>query len=134
MAGPNASLELDEEKPLDPAAERVRRKLVRFMIINLGILFAAVMAVVLAFVYKSVKEPETAVPQPGASDTAAVPSGETVSGDIPLPVGARIISHAASGNRLTLHVALAGDREAILLYDIPERRLIGRFSVTREAR
>src|SRR5262245_27019369 len=32
----------DEEKPLDPAAERVRRKLVRFMAINLGLLFTAV--------------------------------------------------------------------------------------------
>ena len=27
------------EKPLDPAAEKVRRKLIRFMIVNLGLLF-----------------------------------------------------------------------------------------------
>jgi len=130
MAGPNASLELDEEKPLDPAAERVRRKLLRFMVVNLGILFAAVMAVVLALVYKSVTETE---PLPDASVAPAIPSGEMISGDIPLPAGARIISHAVSGNRLTLHVTFADAGEAILLYDIPERRLIGRFSVTREA-
>jgi len=127
MAAPNASLEIDEEKPLDPAAERVRRKLVRFMVINLGILFAAVMAVVLALVYKSVTETG---PQASSSSPTA-PSSEMISGSIPLPEGARIISHAASGDRLTLHVALADEGEAILLYDIPEGRLVGRFAVTR---
>src|SRR5690606_16507642 len=44
---------LDEEKPLDPAAENVRRKMLRFMFINLGILFLALMAVMIALVYKS---------------------------------------------------------------------------------
>ena len=50
----------DDEKPLDPAAERVRRKLVRFMAINLGILFLALMAVVAALVYKSMTVPPEA--------------------------------------------------------------------------
>ena len=36
----------EEEKPLDPNVEKVRRKLVRFMGINLGLLFLALMAVV----------------------------------------------------------------------------------------
>ena len=43
----------EEEKPLDPAVEKVRRKLVRFVAINLGLLFVALMAVVGAIVYKS---------------------------------------------------------------------------------
>ena len=43
----------EEEKPLDPAVEKVRRKLVRFVAINLGLLFIALMAVVGALVYKS---------------------------------------------------------------------------------
>ncbi|TIT86625.1 MAG: fimbrial protein, partial [Mesorhizobium sp.] len=38
--------EEDEEKPLDPAAEKVRRKLIRFMIVNLGLLFLALMVVI----------------------------------------------------------------------------------------
>jgi len=129
MAGPDASLEPDEEKPLDPATERVRRKLVRFMVINLGILLAAVMAVVLALVYKSVSE------KPAEREISAVPtvpSGEMISGTIPLPAGARIISHSAAGDRLTLLVALADESQAIYLYDIPARQIIGRFSVTGE--
>ncbi|RUU07680.1 fimbrial protein, partial [Mesorhizobium sp. M6A.T.Ca.TU.002.02.2.1] len=31
----------DEEKPLDPEVEKVRKKLVRFVAINLGLLFLA---------------------------------------------------------------------------------------------
>ena len=49
-----------EDKPLDPAVERVRRKLVRFMAINLGLLFAALMAVVAAVVYKAGQTPAPA--------------------------------------------------------------------------
>jgi hypothetical protein len=41
------------DEQLDPATERVRRKLVRFMAINLGILFVALMAVVIAIVYRA---------------------------------------------------------------------------------
>ena len=51
MAAPHDDDE--DEKPLDPAVENVRRKLVRFIVINLGILFVALMAVVLALVYRA---------------------------------------------------------------------------------
>ena len=51
MARP--ALDDEKEKPLDPAVEKVRRKLVRFVAINLGLLFIALMAVVAALVYKS---------------------------------------------------------------------------------
>ncbi|PDQ22485.1 fimbrial protein, partial [Mesorhizobium sanjuanii] len=46
MARPLAEEDPDvegREKPLDPEVESVRRKLVRFMAINLGLLFLALM-------------------------------------------------------------------------------------------
>jgi len=114
----------DDEKPLDPAAERVRRKLVRFVAINLGILFAAVMAVLAAVVYKSgVSAPEEEASVPAAVDV--LPSGE-----IALPSGARILSQSLSGNRLALHVTLAGGAQAIFLYDVAQGRILGRFDIT----
>ncbi|MCT7377300.1 fimbrial protein [Chelativorans salis] len=123
MAGP-APNQNDEDKPLDPAAERVRRKLVRFMGINLAILFAAVMAVVLALVYRSM------TPQPDdAALTQAPASGEALSGDIRLPAGSRIVSHAISSNRLTLHLRLAEGGEAIVVYDMAEGRTVGRLEI-----
>lgn len=134
MAGPNTPQELDEEKPLDPAAERVRRKLVRFMMVNLGILFAAVMAVVLALVYKSLSPVGDEAARQVASDAGpTVPSGEMLTGEISLPAGARIISHSAAGSRLTLHLRLQDGGEEILLYDLQEARPLGRFQLVPRA-
>lgn len=129
MAGPaQQPHDTDEDKPLDPAAERVRRKLVRFMGINLAILFAAVMAVVLAVVYRSMS------PEPADGAIVPVPpSAEMLSGEILLPAGSRIVSHAVSGNRLTFHLRLAGGEDAVVVYDMAEGRRIGRFAIGYEA-
>lgn len=122
MTGP-LDLEQDE-KPLDPAVEKVRRRLVRFVAVNLGLLFFALMAVLVAVVYKS----GVLAPQPEIAATR-VP-GEIVSGDIPLPAGARVVSQSFSGDVLSLHLALADGGQAILLYDIARGMVIGRFGLT----
>ena len=114
---------LDEEKPLDPAAENVRRKMLRFMFINLGILFLALMAVMIALVYKSFG------PQPAAQVSQVPPSSESISGSILLPPSSEVVSHSLDGNRLTLHLRRNGGGQSILLYDLTERRVIGNFEL-----
>ncbi|MDX8465900.1 fimbrial protein [Mesorhizobium sp. VK23B] len=116
----------DEEKPLDPAAEKVRRKLIRFMIVNLGLLFLALMVVIGALVYKARNAPG-AGPTP-AGDVQA-PAGAPLSGDIVLPVGARVVSQSLSGNRLSIYAELADGSRSIFVYDIGERRMIGQFPI-----
>ena len=125
MAG--AADEDEREKPLDPAVERVRGKLVRFMLINLGLLFVALMAVVIAIVYRA-----------GGKDTppvAAVPElpapapGEMLAGDIVLPEGARIAGHALSGSHISLDLLLKDGGRAIYIYDTASRSLVGRFDI-----
>lgn len=128
MASPN--LHDEDEKPLDPAVEKVRRKLVRFVAINLGLLFIALMAVLGAIVYKSGSRPETP-----AATGAGVPSpaeGAFLSGEIALPAGAKIVSQSLSGNRISIEAELADGSRAIFLYDFAERRMIGRFALTRQ--
>lgn len=116
----------EEEKPLDPAVEKVRRKLVRFVAINLGLLFAALIAVLIAVVYKS----RDAAPPPAVSASEIpVAPGTVLEGEIPLPAGSRIVSQALSGSRLSLDVELSGGGRAILLYDLSERRVVGRFAL-----
>ena len=122
MAGP-LDLEQDE-KPLDPAVEKVRRKLVRFVAVNLGLLFFALMAVVVAVVYKS------GVLAPQTEATVSRVPGEIASGNIPLPAGARVLSQSFAGDVLSLHLALADGGQAILLYDIDRAVVIGRFALT----
>ncbi|TIT23767.1 MAG: fimbrial protein [Mesorhizobium sp.] len=116
----------DEEKPLDPEVEKVRRKLVRFVAINLGLLFLALMVVIAALVYKARNAPPAAPP---STSDIQVPIGETVNGDIVLPVGARVISQSLSGNHLSIDAELPDGSRAIFVYDITERRIVGRFSI-----
>lgn len=117
----------EDEKPLDPAVEKVRKKLVRFVAINLGLLLLALMAVALAIVYKS----RTAQPAGEVSGGFAAP-GKVVEADIKLPAGASIVSQSLSGNRLSLDLKLSDGGRAILLYDLAERRVVGRYAVTSE--
>lgn len=113
----------EEEKTLDPAAENVRRKLLRFMFINLGILFFALMAVMIALVYKSFG------PAPTPRAEQSPPSAESVSGTILLPPGSEVVSQSLDGNRISLHIRRAGGGQSILLYDLSERRVIGTFEI-----
>lgn len=109
----------NEEKPLDPAVERVRRKLVRFVAINLGILFVALMAVVIALVYRNM------------SRRAATPA-EMVQGTIALPAGARVVSQSLSGDRILIDTELSGGGHALFVYDTVANRLVGRFDIGTE--
>lgn len=117
----------EQEKPLDPAVENVRRKLVRFIVINLGILFIALMAVVVALVYRATRVTETA---PATISELPVPEGDgLIEGTIALPRGAQVVDHAVSGGTLSLRVALADGGEAIILYDIGAGRVVGRIAI-----
>lgn len=119
-------IEDDEEKPLDPAVEKVRRKLVRFVGINLALLFLALMAVVGAVVYKS----RTLEPAAVAGGDIPAPEG-LVEAEIALPSGARIVSQSLSGNRVAIDAELADGGRAIFIYDFAERRMIGRLAIGR---
>lgn len=114
-----------EDKPLDPAVERVRRKLVRFMAINLGLLFLALMAVVLAIVYRWTRNPE---PQPQAAIGA--PAGEVLQHSLALEPGARVQSQSLSGNRVSLHVETPTGLRQLVIYDVVEGRVIARVDLT----
>ena len=125
MAG--AADEDEREKPLDPAVERVRGKLVRFMIVNLALLFVALMAVVIAIVYRSGNR--EAPPVVAAPELPVPAQGEVTGGDIVLPEGARIAGHALSGNRISLDVLLKDGGRAIYIYDTATRAMVGRFDI-----
>lgn len=130
MANPNFP-EDNDEKPLDPAAERVRRKLVRFVAINLGILFVAIMAVLGALVYKS----GFFGPSAPRGDNATVPAPADEAfreGQIALPAGARVNGHALSGDRLSIDATLADGSRAFFVYDLRQGRMVGRFAIVSE--
>jgi hypothetical protein len=116
----------EEDKPLDPHVENVRRKLVRFMAVNLGLLFLALMVVGGALVYKSRSARPPAAPPAGEIPT---PAGAPLAGDIVLPVGAKIVSQSLSGNRVSIDAELADGGRTIFVYDFAEQRMVGRFAI-----
>lgn len=123
MATP--TLNDDEDKPLDPAVENVRRKMVRFMGINLGLLFIALMAVVAAIVYKS----RTAVPDvPPAAGLQAPADGGMVEGLIELPIGSKLVSQSLSGDRVSIYVEETNGARTLYIYDLTAKRMVGRFA------
>lgn len=117
----------DDEKPLDPAVERVRRRLIRFMVINLGILFVAFAVVLGAIIYKLSFAPKKAAEQVRA---VQVPNGnEPITATIPLPAGARLLSSSLSGNRALLTVELTDKSQTLIFYDLEAGRIIGGYAL-----
>lgn len=121
----NPACDKDDEKPLDPAVEKVRRKMIRFMGVNLSLLFVALMAVVGAIVYKS----RTAEPMPSEMSGLAVPSQGMIEGSIALPVGSRAISQSLSGERISILVEEADGKQVVYVFDMALGRMIGRFDI-----
>lgn len=117
-----------EEKPLDPAAERVRRKMVRFVAVNLGLLFLAVMAVLVAVVYKTF---DNDAPADAVSEIPAL-DGAPLELDLPLPAGAKVLGHALSGNRVSLHIEAVDGQRSLLIYDVAARRVVARIALSQQ--
>ena len=97
-----ADSETDDDKPLDPAVEQVRRKLARLMGVSVGIMLIGVFAVLAAIVYKvSDRAPEIAIAE-----------------QIDLPSGARILDHGYGDGVISLRLALSDGSETILLVPV----------------
>jgi hypothetical protein len=124
MAG---QIKSDDEKPLDPAVERVRRRLIRFMVVNLGILFVAFLLVLGAIVYKLSFAPKKTADQAHA---VQVPTGEgPIAATIPLPAGAKLLATSLSGSRALLDVQKADGSRMLIFYDLESGRVIGNYAV-----
>ncbi|PSH59161.1 fimbrial protein [Phyllobacterium sophorae] len=125
----NINQDLDgEEEPLDPAMERVRRKMIRLLAVSIGIMVIGLMAVLAAIVYK-INQPVQEVATVTRSQTAGQALGAALEGEaITLDPGTRILSHNLSENTLSLETRLGDGSRQILLYDVTTKRVIARIS------
>ncbi|MEM9999439.1 MAG: hypothetical protein AAF940_01045 [Pseudomonadota bacterium] len=90
----------EEEKPLDPAVERVRAKMVRLLAVSMGIMFVSIFAVLAAVIYRI-----------NAGDADAL-----IRADIGVPAGFTLIESGVSGDRVHLHGTTASGETLILVY------------------
>lgn len=118
-----------EDKPLDPATEKVRRKMVRLLAVSIGVMMVGLMAVLGAIVYKlgQTEEPEVASSKAGAAPVAAasqlvVPETVTaenmLTGEIGLPSGAKLTSSSLDGDRVLLTVQLSDGSTELHIFDL----------------
>jgi len=114
----NVRSDMEDEKPLDPSVERVRRKLVRFVVINLGLLFVALMAVVIAIVYRS-----------GTPSEESTPAQMPLEGEIVLPSDSDIVEQSISGDRLLLTVLNDDGSRTLHVYDLTTGQLVKKLAI-----
>lgn len=114
MTNPNFADE--QEAPLDPAFEKVRKKMVRLLIISSSVIILGLMAVVYSIVYRVNRIPQPANPvatAPAAQD--AVPAARQ---SIALPAGFVVENTAIGGNRILLFGTADDGKKRIIVHDI----------------
>ncbi|KQT88161.1 hypothetical protein [Aurantimonas sp. Leaf443] len=104
----------EEDAPLDPATERLRRKMLRLLALSVGTLILGVMAVLAAIVYKS-SAPD--LPAAGAPPLA-----------LALPQGAQVLESALDGDRALLRLSLDG-RQALYLVALSDGAILARYDL-----
>ncbi|MFZ1813968.1 MAG: fimbrial protein [Rhizobiaceae bacterium] len=122
--------EQESDKPLDPATEKVRKKMVRLLAVSIGIMMVGLMAVLGAIVYKISGKPETAEGDNlQARNGSAVPVEPGYVGRIDLPPGAEIVSESLDGSNILLRVRLEDNRSQLLVYNLAEDRIVARVAI-----
>lgn len=117
-----------EEKPLDPAMENVRRKMVRLQIVSGAIMFVSLMAVFGAVVYKVTRtNPSQAT---ASASSSVVPSDAPVTATASLPLGFKIEQTSLSGGQILFYgIAVDGKRKA-LVFDIKASRVVADITLS----
>ena len=129
--------EQPSEPVLDPAMERVRRKMIRLLAVSIGVMLIGLMAVLAAVVYKINRAPETPATQEARSaipgQTAAQPvkpePPKLIESQINLVPGTRLLSQSLSGNQLSLETLLPDGGTELIIYDYRESRVVGRIKL-----
>jgi hypothetical protein len=116
----------DEEPPLDPAAEKLRRKLTRLLIGSFGIMGLGFVAVFIAILYRTGVFGE---PEGTTASLASGPAGAVLSGMIPLGAGERIVDTDLDGVRILLRVQDGSGAQSLILFDSATGRVVGRYGL-----
>ena len=119
-----------EDKPLDPVMENVRRKMMRLQLVSGGIMLLMFMAVLAAIVYKintRESKPEAAVS--AASSGLVVPSDAPVKATATLPDGFAVSAVSQAGGQILFYGVMADGVRKAFLFDIAAGRIVAEIDV-----
>jgi len=100
------------EPPLDPAMEKVRRKMIRLLAVSIGVMLIGLMAVLVAVVYKINRAPDASETEAARTD---IPGQAAIAPSLPEPI--------------KLETLLPDGGTEIIVYDYRESRIIGRIKL-----
>ena len=123
----NVDNEDQEDKPLDPVMENVRRKLMRLQLISGGIMLLMFMAVLAAIVYKVTTRDGKPVAEAGGA--FAVPGDAPVTATATLPAGFSVSAVSQDGGRILFYGAMRDGSRKALLFDIAAGRIVADVDV-----
>ncbi|GEO85630.1 MULTISPECIES: hypothetical protein [Alphaproteobacteria] len=125
-----AHLDDDEQddKPLDPAMENVRRKMVKLQLVSGGIMLLMFMAVLAAIVYKVTRPDGTE--KPVASSGLAIPADQPLNLNASLPAGFSVTSTDLSSNQILFYGTTADGVKKALVFDLSVGRIIADVTVS----
>lgn len=115
-----------EEKPLDPALENVRRKMIRLQIVSVAVMVVSLMAVFGAVVYKTM---HPAAKPASAAIAAGVPSDQPVNATAALPQGFAVQSVALSGSQVLFYGTTAEGARQAIVFDYGLGRIVATISL-----
>ncbi|MBD8651301.1 MULTISPECIES: hypothetical protein [Rhizobium/Agrobacterium group] len=118
----------EKEEPLDPAMERIRRKMVLLQLVSGGILFVCFMAVLAAIVYKISQRPADGPATVATSGSFTVPSDQPLKATAALPTGFQIDNVSMSGSQLVFLGQLNGARK-VFVFDIVLGRIVADVTI-----
>jgi hypothetical protein len=109
-----SAAEIEDEKPLDPAIEAVRKRLARLMVVSIGIMMVGLLAVLGAIVYKAY----------GTSASIAATEGT-----LAIPAGMSVIDQSLDGDRIALRLKSADGAETIMLFSLIDGSVAGQWPI-----
>jgi hypothetical protein len=115
-----------EDKPLDPVMENVRRKMVKLQLVSAGVMLVMLMVVLGAIVYKLTRPGKADVEQ---TTSVAVPGEAPVTANAALPAGFDVSDIALSGGQILFYGAVAGGDRKAIVFDIAAGRIVADISV-----
>ncbi len=124
----NVEPDEQEEKPLDPAMENVRRKMVRLQLVSAGIMGVLLMAVLVTIGYMLTRSSAPAA-APVTAGGLAIPSDQPLKAVANLPAGFVIDNTSLSGAQILFTGRLADGKRKALVFDIAVGRIVADIDI-----
>ncbi|WP_320202507.1 hypothetical protein [Agrobacterium rosae] len=115
-----------DDQPLDPAMEKVRRKMIRLQIVSGSVMFISLMAVFGAVVYKAVGPSKTATT---TNTSATVPSDAPVAATASLPQGFTIENVSFASGDMLFYGRLANGTRKALVFNVQADRFVADITI-----